>query len=114
MSVIDSYLEAVSPAERAELERVRKIVKQLVPEAEETISYALPAFKIKSQPLVYFGAFKNHMSLFPTSKPIEIHKDKLADFNISKGAIQFTIEKPIPEQLIKEILRTRLADITSA
>lgn len=111
MSVIDEYLDKISPTQRGELKKIRSIVKQVAPQAEESISYGLPTFKVKRLPLVYFGVFKKHMSLFPTSGPIRILKDKLTDFNTSKGAIQFTLEKPIPKELIKEILLVRLAEI---
>ena len=111
MSVIDDYLNKLSSVQRTELERIRVIVKEIAPDSEETLSYGVPTFKVKKQPLVYIGVFKNHMSLFPTSGPTKALKDKLKDFDVSKGTIRFTIEKPIPEKLIKEILHIRLADI---
>lgn len=111
---MDDYLATVSPSQRAELERIRGIVKQVAPDAEELISYGLPAFKYNKRPLLYFGAFKNHMSLFPTSGPTKALKDKLKDFTVSKGTIQFTLEKPLPESLIKEIVQHRLAAITES
>ena len=71
----------------------------------------MPGFKYNGKYLVAFSIFKDHLSLFPTSGPIESLKDKLADFKTSKGGIQFTPQKPIPESLIKEILLTRVAEI---
>ena len=111
MSVIDDYLNKLSSVQRTELERIRVIVKEIAPDSEETLSYGVPTFKVKKQPLVYIGVFKNHMSLFPTSGPTKALKDKLKNFDVSKGTIRFTIEKPIPEKLIIEILHIRLADI---
>jgi uncharacterized protein YdhG (YjbR/CyaY superfamily) len=111
MSVIDDFLQDIPSPERAELERIRRIVKTTVPDAEETISYAMPAFKYKDKPLVYFNAFKDHMSLFPTSEPTEVLHDKLKDYKVSKGTIQFTLDNPLPEPLIKEILEVRLGQI---
>ncbi len=111
MSVIDGYLANVSPAQRVELERIRAIVKAVVPDAAESISYGMPAFKYKNRPLVYFAAFKSHLSLFPTSGPTEVLHEQLRDFKVSKGTIQFTPEKPLPESLIKQILQVRLDDI---
>jgi len=111
MSVIDDYLEKIGVPQKSELERIRKIVKQIVPEAEEVISYGMPAFKYKKKYLIGFAVFKDHLSLFPTPGPIGALKDKLSDFKLSKGTIQFTIEKPLTEQLIKEILLIRKADI---
>lgn len=109
MSVIDEYLDKVSPAQRAELGRIRKLVKKLVPEAEEAISYGIPAFKLRGKYLIFFAAFKNHMSVFPGA-PIGL-KDKLKGYKLRKGTIQFTVEKPLPESIIKEIVRSRLAEI---
>ena len=112
MTVIDEYLNQISPLERGELERIRDIVKKIAPDAKEVISYKIPTFKVNGQPLVYFAAFKTHLSLFPTSRPIEVLKDKLSAYKISKGAIQFTVEKPLPEELIVKILKVRLKDIS--
>jgi uncharacterized protein YdhG (YjbR/CyaY superfamily) len=111
MSVIDDFLKDVPKPQRNELERVRQIVGETVPDAEETLSYGMPAFKYKGKPLLYFNAFKDHMSIFPTSKPTEVLQDKLKDYKVSKGTIQFTIEKPLPKELIKEVLEVRLAEI---
>lgn len=114
MSVIDDYLAKVSASQKAQLERIRRIVKQIVPDVEETIGYGIPAFKCQNQPLVYFAAFKNHMSLFPTAGPTEVLKDKLQAYKISKGTIQFTLENPLPESIIREIIQIRLAEISKS
>ena len=111
MAVIDTYLENVSPTQKVELQRIRIFIRKLVPGAEETISYGLPAFKYKGKPLVYFGAFKDHMSLFPTSGPTETLKDKLTDYTVSKGTIQFTEKNPLPDSLLKEIILERISAI---
>lgn len=111
MSEIDDYLAKISSPQKDELERVRQIVKRSCPEAEEVISYGMPAFKYRGKYLVGFAAFKNHMSLFPTPGPIAAIKDKLEDFNTSKGTIQFTVESPIPESIIKEIIKHRINNI---
>jgi uncharacterized protein YdhG (YjbR/CyaY superfamily) len=108
----DEYLAKVPKPQRDELERIRKIVKRAVPEAEETISYGMPAFKFNGQPLIYFAAFKNHLSIFPTSWPVEALKDKLKDYKISKGTIQFTLDNPISESIIKELIILRLQEIS--
>ena len=111
MSMIDEYLSQVTPAQKAELERVRNIVKEVVPEATEGISYGIPAFKFKGKYLVGFAAFKDHMSIFPGAMPIDLLKNKLGSYTISKGTIQFTLENSLPEALIKEILTICLANI---
>jgi len=111
MSVIDDYLDAIKSPERKELERIRSIVKEVAPDAVEAISYRIPTFKVNGQPLLYFAVFKNHLSLFPTSRPIESLKDQLKDYKISKGAIQFTLDNPLSKKLIVELLKIRLDDI---
>jgi uncharacterized protein YdhG (YjbR/CyaY superfamily) len=111
MSVIDEYFKKFNPAQQAELKRIRQIVRETVPEAEEAVSYGVPAFKYKEKYLIGYCAYKDHLSLFPGSEPIEAVKDKLKDFTLSKGTIQFTLEHSIPESVIKEMLHVRIADI---
>lgn len=108
MNVIDEYLEGVTPVQKNELSRVRRIVKEMVPGGEDAISYGMPTIKYKGKNLIHFAAFKNHMSIFPTAGPTEVLKEQLKDFSTSKGTIQFTAEKNVPEELIKEIVLLRL------
>lgn len=96
MSVVDGYLAKIEAPQKAELERIRKIINTTVPEAEETVSYGMPAYKYKGKYLIGFYVYKKHMSLFPTSKPIESLKSKLGNFKLSKGTIQFTPDNAIP------------------
>lgn len=112
MPTIDDYLHTLSQPQRDEFERLRRIVKSIAPDAEEMISYGMPTFKHGGKPLIYFGGFKHHMSLFPTPGPTEILKDKLKDYKVSKGTIQFTLTHPLPESLIREIIQLRLAEIS--
>ncbi len=110
-SSIDEYLETVAPNQKAALERVRVFVKKTVPEAEESISYGMPAFKYHKKPLLYYAAFKDHMSIFPTTGPIKTLANKLEGFTVTKGTIHFTEKQALPDALLKEILLTRVADI---
>lgn len=103
---IDEYLGKVNIKFRAELERIRALVKKLVPTAQETMSYNMPTFKYKNRPLVYFTASKNHMSFYPSSWAIEDLKDQLKDYKTTDHAIQFTLEKPLPDALIKKLVLT--------
>jgi uncharacterized protein YdhG (YjbR/CyaY superfamily) len=111
MTTIDDYYETIDPSQKAEIERVMGIVRKAVPEAEQLISYNLPAFKYKGKPLIYFGAFKDHYSVFPTSKPVAALAEKLSRYKISKGTIQYTADNPITEELLLEIVDQRLKDI---
>lgn len=113
MSVIDEYLQNVPAPEQRELERIRTIIKQTVPEAEEVITYSMPGFKYKGKYLVSFAAFKNHLSLFPGADPIGALKDVLKDNITGKGTIQFTLEKPLTEGTVREIVELSRARIDS-
>ena len=108
---IDEYLEGVDPAFRPELERIRALVAELVPSAEESISYRMPTLKYKNRALVYFTASKKHMSFFPSSWAIEEYKDRLADYTTSEHAIRFTLEKPLPADLIRDLVRFHVRQI---
>lgn len=109
MATVEKYLDEITPNQREHFERIRKIVREVAPQAEESISYGVPTFKVNGRPLLYFGAFKDHMSIFPGA-PVEL-KEKLKDYKLGKGTIQFTEAKPLPEPIIKEILQNRLAKI---
>lgn len=108
MTPIDKYLQDVTPSQRKELERIRKIAKKIVPDAEETISYGVPTLKYKGTYLLYFAAFKNHMSVFPGGEIVGDLKEKLKGYKLAKGTVQFTEDNPLPERIIKEIVQYRL------
>ena len=108
---IDERLAQLAPPERKALERVRKIIRQAHPDATEVISYGMPGFKLRGKYLVTFEAFRDHLSLFPGSEPVEALADKLTDYKTSKGTVQFTVEQPLPEAVIKELLAIRAAAI---
>ncbi len=110
---IDEYLACVAEPARSTLNRVRAAIRSAVPpEATETISYGIPAFKHK-QVLVWFAAFSKHCSLFPTSSVIEAFKKELKGFTISKGTIQFPTDKPLPAALVKKLVKARIAQTES-
>jgi uncharacterized protein YdhG (YjbR/CyaY superfamily) len=105
---IDEYL-AYQPEKVMEaLENLRQIIRETAPEAEEVISYGIPAYKYHGM-LVYFAAYKKHCSLFGgTSSLTEEMKEELKAFKTSKGTIQFTVEKPLPDELVREIVKIRM------
>ena len=113
MSDFATYVTKLSEPERAEFERIRGVVKATVPEAEETFSYMMPTFKYKGRPLLHVGAFKNHMSLFPTAGPIAELESRIKKYSTGKGTLQFTPDNPIPEDIIKDLLLARTAQIDS-
>ena len=109
-STIDEYISAQDDDRKPVLQQFRKIIRAAAPKAEEVISYGMPAFK-QGSVLVYFAAMKEHYGFYPTSKPIEVFKDKLKPYKTSKGAIQFPADKPLPEKLIVEIVKYRVKEV---
>ena len=104
------YLATVPIPARKNLIKMHNVIRSTMPrDAIETISYRIPAFKIKSGVLVWFAGFSDHCSLFPTASVIEMFKDELRDFSTSKGTIQFPLDKQLPTALIKEIVKARIA-----
>jgi len=115
MSAFDDYLKGVRSEQRSELERIRRIARHAVPEAEEAMSYGMPAFKYNKRTLLGFTANKRHLSIHPFSpRVVEAVKDKLGKFELSKGTIRFTENNPIPEDTLEEIIRQRLSEIVSS
>jgi len=111
MSAVDDYLKNVEEPQRAELERIRSIVKDLVSEAKEVISYRIPGFTYKGKYLMGYAAFHDHLSIFPTSEPIEVLAPKLTGYKLSRGTIQFGLDQPLPEALIRELVGIRVEAI---
>jgi uncharacterized protein YdhG (YjbR/CyaY superfamily) len=110
---IDDYLARVPEPAHTTLQKVRAAIRSAVPPgAAETISYKMPAFK-HGEVIIWFAAFANHCSLFPTARIIEMFKDELKPYTISKGTIQFPTGKPLSAVLIKKMVKARLAQIAS-
>jgi uncharacterized protein YdhG (YjbR/CyaY superfamily) len=108
---VDEYFAGVPEPTRSVLNKIRATIRSAVPpEATETISYRIPAFKHR-RVLVWFAAFSNHCSLFPTASIIEAFKDELEGFSTSKGTIHFPTDKPVPTALIKKLVKARVAKI---
>ena len=106
---VDEYLAGVPEPARSTLNKMRAAIRSAVPpEATETISYGMPAFKHKGV-LVWFAAFSNHCSLFPTASVIEAFKSELKGFTTSKGTIHFPTDKPLPAALVKKLVKARVA-----
>jgi uncharacterized protein YdhG (YjbR/CyaY superfamily) len=105
---IDEYLARVPAEPRDALEKLRRTIRSIVPEAVETISYEIPTFKRNGRMLVSFAAFSEHCSFFPGAGPIENHKNELKAFPTSKGTIRFTPDRPLPAALVKKLVKTRI------
>src|SRR5438128_3734696 len=107
---IDQYLAALSDDKRTALEKLRKIIRAAAPNAEECISYQLPAFRLNGM-LVAFGATANHCAFYPmSSSTVEAHKAELKDYDTSKGTIRFPPDKPLPAAPVRKLVKARIAE----
>jgi len=108
---VDEYLARVPEPARSTLQKTRAAIRSAAPpEATEGISYNMPVFKYKGV-LVWFAAFADHCSLFPTAGVIAAFKNELKAYRTSKGTIQFPVNKPLPAPLVKKMVKARLAQI---
>ena len=110
---VDEYLAGVPEPARSTLNKMRAAIRSAAPrEATETISYGMPAFKHNGV-LVWFAAFSDHCSLFPTAAVIEAFKTELKGFSTSKGTIHFPTDRSLPTALVKKMVKARVAQIES-
>jgi uncharacterized protein YdhG (YjbR/CyaY superfamily) len=110
---VDEYLARVPEPANGTLMKIRATIRSAVPaEAIETLSYGIPAFKYNGT-LVWYAAFATHCSLFPTAAVIEKFRSDLKGYPLSKGTIQFPIDKPLPAALVKKIVKARVAQVES-
>jgi uncharacterized protein YdhG (YjbR/CyaY superfamily) len=109
---IDRYLAKVEQPKRKTLEALRTAILEVVPDAEQGISYGMPAFKVGGKAVAGFAAFKNHLSYFPHSSAVLVALgDDLAAYETSKGTLKFAIDKPLPKGLVKKLIRTRMREL---
>ena len=106
---IDEYIATFPEDIQALLQAVRATIKAAAPDAEEIISYSMPAFALKGN-LVYFAALKNHIGLYPTASGIAAFTDELSAYEGSKGAVKFPINQPLPLELISKIVQFRVTE----
>ena len=106
---IDQYLAGLEEPKRATLGRLRQTILEVVPEAEQGISYGVPAFKVRGKTIAGFAAFKNHLSYLPHSGSVfRDLQGELAGYTTSSGALRFGIDKPLPAQLVRKLIDVRL------
>ena len=104
---VDEYLSALPNNVRHIVEGLKKTIRQAAPQAEEVISYNIPAFKLNGM-LVWYAAYKKHIGFYPTATPIRAFKNELTGYKTSKGAIQFPLDKAIPTALVIKIVKYRV------
>ena len=103
-TTIDEYIADFPPDVQPQLEKVRAAIRKAAPDAEEAIKYMIPTFVLNGN-LIHFAGWKNHIGLYPGSRPIEVFKNELAKYEVSKGTVQFSLDKPIPYRLIVKITK---------
>jgi len=109
---VDEYLRGLEEPKRSTLESLRRTILEIVPEAEEVISYRVPAFRVSGKTIAGFAAFKNHLSYLPFSgSVIGQLPNELDRYTTTKSSVHFPIDRPLPKALVKKLIRVRLADI---
>ncbi len=106
---IDEYIAGFPEDIQSILQNLRRVIHEAAPEAQETISYSMPAFR-QNGILVYFAAFKDHIGFFPTSSGVSAFTKELTPYDTSKGTIRFPLDEPIPINLIKKIVKFRVQE----
>lgn len=108
---IDALLAALPEEQRTALEKLRKTIRAAAPEAVESISYGIPAFKYRGRPLVSFAAAKAHCAFYVMSPAVmDAHRDALEGYDTAKGTIRFLPEQPLPAPLVEKLVRARIAE----
>jgi uncharacterized protein YdhG (YjbR/CyaY superfamily) len=109
---IDDYLARLDEPKRTTLQKLRQTILSIVPEAEQGISYGMPAFRLHGKVIAGFAAFKNHLSYLPHSGRVLTElADDVARYTTSKGALQFAIDKPLPKALVRKLIAVRLREV---
>lgn len=104
---IDEYIAAFPPAIQEILQRIRQVIREEAPQAQETIRYQMPTFRLNGN-LVHFAGYAHHVGFYPGSEAIEVFREEIKGYKTSRGTIQFPLDKPIPYDLIKKITEFRV------
>jgi uncharacterized protein YdhG (YjbR/CyaY superfamily) len=114
METVDEYLMAFPKEVQILLKQVRKIIRENAPEAVESLAYQMPSYKTNGRPLVYFAGFKNHIGFYATPSGHAEFAKELSTFKQGKGSVQFPLDKPIPFDLIRQIVAFRVEENKAA
>lgn len=109
---IDEYIAQFPAETQTALEEMRAIIRDLAPDAVETISYAIPTFDLGGTHLVHFAGYARHVGLYPTPSGMEAFADDLAPYKRGKGSAQFPLSEPLPVELIRRIVEYRVREVT--
>ena len=112
MTEVDAYLAALEEPKRGTLEALRRTILEIVPDAEQVISYRVPAFRVAGKTVAGFAAFKNHLSYLPFSGSVLPRlADELAGYSGTKGALHFPVDQPLPRELVAKLIAARLEEL---
>jgi uncharacterized protein YdhG (YjbR/CyaY superfamily) len=112
VGTVDDYFESLDAETRAAFEHIRSLALDIVPDAEQGTSYGMAALKYKRKPLLGFAAAKRHLSVFPFSaQVVDEVRDRLSGYELSKGTIRFTVNKPLADDVIRDVVMLRVAQI---
>ena len=111
---ISEYISLFPKETQAVLESIRDVIKTAAPDAVESISYQMPAFKYKGKPLAYFAAWKEHIGFYPTPSGTEAFSHEFSRYKAAKGSVQFPLNEHMPLDLIRKVVRFRVKDIDSS
>lgn len=109
-NTVDEYIDSFPKDLQKILLQIRKLIKDAAPEAEESMSYGMPGYKLNKRPLVYFAAFKSHIGFYPTPSGVTEFAKELSSYQTSKGTAQFPLDQPMPLALIKKIVDFRMKE----
>ncbi len=107
---IDEYIVSFPPDIQEKLQRIRAVIRNAAPDAEEAIRYGIPTFRLNGSNLVHFAAFKDHLSFFPTSSGVAKFQRELSSYKLSRGTIQLPLSEPVPYDLVERITRFRIEE----
>jgi uncharacterized protein YdhG (YjbR/CyaY superfamily) len=111
---IDEYLAKVAEPKRATLQKLRQTIREILPDAEEVISYGMPAFRLNGKVIAGFAAFKTHLAYLPHSGSVfSALRDDLLGYTWTDGSLHFPIDKPVPKALVKKLIAARLKQINT-
>jgi uncharacterized protein YdhG (YjbR/CyaY superfamily) len=112
VGVLDDYFESLDADTRKAFERIRSLALDIVPDAEQGTSYGMAALKYKKKPLLGFAAAKRHLSVFPfIPQVVDEVRDRLSGYELSKGTIRFTVDKPLADDVIRDVVMLRMTEI---
>jgi uncharacterized protein YdhG (YjbR/CyaY superfamily) len=111
---VDEYINSLPDRTKEELTKLRAMIKNLVPDTNESMSYGMPGYKLNNKPLIYFAGWKDHIGFYPTPNGMNAFEKELAPYKTGKGTAQFPLDKPVPHELISNIIKFRVEQIKNS